>query len=112
MRNRPTLKLVPGETKNIELTLEKGVPVRGKYIPKDGKMPNPLPKLGLQLQQRMDFNPKPISADGAFEFFVPGPGEYQLLIETRKQRDSYLPHPALIKVPSEQAVDNLEIRGE
>ena len=110
VRSTPVLKLASGETKIIDLEVKKGIPVRGKYLPKDGKMPNPLPRLGLQIEENRGSNPKPVSADGFFEFFVPAPGEYQLFVEIKGQPNSY--RNETIKVPGEQAVENLEIRGE
>ena len=110
VRSGPVVKLLPGETVTVELVVQEGIPVRGKYIAKDVKVGGPLPKMGIQIDEHMSFSPKAINADGSFEFFVPCAGEYKVYIEKLAEPGSY--RNVTIKVPVEEAVENLVIKGE
>ena len=110
VRIRPVVKLLPSETTTVELVVQEGISVRGKYVAKDGKVVRPLPKMAIQIEENMGINPRAINADGSFEFFVPRAGEYRVYIEQLAQPNSY--RNEMIKVPSEEAVENLVIKGE
>lgn len=100
------VKLAPGEEKTLDLQLEPGIPIRGKFI---GLINGKRPRIALQDNEMGGINPTPVKEDGSFEFWVGEPGEYLIYYESPENSYQTLPDP--IKVKDRKPVEGLELQA-
>lgn len=106
LAKRPKFKLAPGEDKTLDLQLEPGIAVRGKFA---GMVNGRPAKIALREDERGSFNPVEPGKDGSFEFWVGEPGDYELLYE--RQESSYVTLPDRITVKDRNPVEGLELKA-
>lgn len=77
--NPPSVFVAPGETKEVEIQVEEGVPVRGRLVRSAGELPKGDKIVRVDYEQQ-SFNVWPVKDDGSFELYLT-PGEHTIRCE-------------------------------